>query len=112
MDFRIDRTRLTVKSSRPRSKLDIARKAKKSSPSGKVKGRKAAPRADAAWSTRELQRRQVLKGVVVGSGVVASAMTLPKEWTKPVVRSIMASAQAQVSPPQDVPLVPIVPPHF
>ena len=65
----------------------------------KAKKRKTRPSGD-AWPASALGRRQVLKGVVAGSSVVASAMSLPKEWTKPVVQSIVASAQAQVSPPQ------------
>ena len=88
----------------------MPRKAKKSSQPGKAKRRKPAPSADAAWPARALGRRQVLKGVVAGSGVVASAMALPKEWSKPVVQSIVASAQAQVSPPQGMPVPPVRPP--
>jgi len=70
----------------------------------KAKRRKKGPSTDDARPARALGRRQVLKGVVAASGVVASAMSLPKEWTKPVVQSIVASAQAQVSPPQGMPV--------
>jgi len=76
----------------------MARKPKKSSRPRKSKKREPAPGANVPLTTRALARRQVLKGVVAGSGVVASAMSLPKEWTKPVVQSIVATAQAQVSP--------------
>ena len=78
----------------------MARKSKKSSQPGRVESRKPAASVKTASPARALQRRQVLKGVVVGSGVVASAIAFPKEWTKPVVQSIVASAHAQVSPPQ------------
>ena len=89
----------------------MGREGKRSLRPAKAKGRKPAPSADAAWSARVLGRRQVLKGVVAGSGVVASAMSLPKEWTKPVVQSIVASAQAQVSPLGiPVPVAPVPPP--
>lgn len=81
----------------------MARKGKKSQPTRRSKSPKRAISADTTSTPRALPRRQVLKGVVVGSGVVASAMALPKEWTKPVVQSIVASAQAQVSPPQSPP---------
>jgi len=81
----------------------MRRKLRKPSPS-KAKKRKTAPSDDANWPARSLGRRQVLKGVVAGSGVVASALSLPKEWSKPVVQSIVASAQAQVSPPPFTPI--------
>jgi len=87
----------------------MPRKPRKSSQPTKAKKRKTAPGGDAAWPARAIGRRQVLKGVVAGSGVVASAMSLPKEWTKPVVQSIVASAQAQVSPPQGMPIPVIAP---
>jgi hypothetical protein len=86
----------------------VARKRKKPSTSGAVETRKSAA-ASGAKHGRPMQRRQVLKGVVAGSSVVASAMSLPKEWTKPVIQSIVASAQAQVSPPL-APLSPASPP--
>jgi len=89
----------------------MRRKPRKPSPS-KAKKRKTAPSDDANWPARSLGRRQVLKGVVAGSGVVASALSLPKEWSKPVVQSIVASAQAQASPAPFSPLpIPIpIPP--
>jgi len=92
----------------------MRRKPRKPSPS-KAKKRKTAPSDDANWPARSLGRRQVLKGVVAGSGVVASALSLPKEWSKPVVQSIVASAQAQVSPapfspiPIPIPIAPAFP---
>ena len=82
----------------------MPRKSRKPSQRTKAKKRKIAPSGDAAWPVRSLGRRQVLKGVVAGSGVVASVMSLPKEWTKPVVQSIVAPAQAQVSPPSGIPV--------
>jgi hypothetical protein len=88
----------------------VPRKTKKPPQPTKAKKRKTTPSGDAAWPASALGRRQVLKGVVAGSSVVASAMSLPKEWTKPVVQSIVASAQAQVSPPQGLPVpVPVNP---
>jgi hypothetical protein len=76
----------------------MPRKPRKPSQPTRAKKRKTTPSDDANWPARSLGRRQVLKGVVAGSGVVASALSLPKEWSKPVVQSIVASAQAQVSP--------------
>jgi hypothetical protein len=81
----------------------MPRKTKKPPQPTKAKKRKTRPSGD-AWPASALGRRQVLKGLVAGSSVVASAMSLPKEWTKPVVQSIVASAQAQVSPPQGMPV--------
>lgn len=44
-------------------------------------------------------RRDVLKGgVVVGSAAVASALTLPKKWTRPLVEAVIVPAHAQTSP--------------
>lgn len=82
----------------------MPRKPRKPSQPTRAKKRKTTPSDDANWPARSLGRRQVLKGVVAGSGVVASALSLPKEWSKPVVQSIVASAQAQVSPPQGMPV--------
>jgi hypothetical protein len=90
----------------------MPRKPRKPSQPTRAKKRKTAPSDDSNWPARSLGRRQVLKGVVAGSGVVASALSLPKEWSKPVVQSIVASAQAQVSPapfspiPIPIPLAP------
>jgi hypothetical protein len=77
----------------------MARKVEKSKQSGQPKARKSAPASKPASTAQALPRRQVLKGVIASGGVVATAMALPSEWTKPVVQSIVASAQAQVSPP-------------
>jgi hypothetical protein len=84
----------------------VASKRKKPPKSDAPEARTSAA-GTASTQGRQMQRRQVLKGVVAGSGVVASAMALPKEWTKPVIQSVVASAQAQVSPP--VPLAPLSP---
>ena len=97
----------------------MARKPTKSGQPSKPKARKGGTGQGATSTAKALQRRQILKGVVAGSSVVASAMTLPREWTKPVIQSIVASAQAQVSPPIQPPapapsllppLIPLPPP--
>ena len=49
-------------------------------------------------------RRDALKTVLVGSGVVASTLALPKQWTKPVVQAVVGPAPAQaISPPAGPP---------
>ncbi len=42
----------------------------------------------------EASRRKLLKGVAAGGGIAA---TLPRQWTKPVVESVLLPAHAQVS---------------
>jgi hypothetical protein len=59
------------------------------------------------------ERRDVLKTVLVGSGVVASTLVLPTQWTKPVVQAVIGPSPAQaVSPPAGPPTSgpPSVPP--
>lgn len=43
-------------------------------------------------------RRDVIKAVVAGGGVAASAFALPSRWTKPIVETIVVPAHASVSP--------------
>lgn len=43
-------------------------------------------------------RRQAIKTVLAGGGIAATALALPKEWTKPIVESIVVPAHAQTSP--------------
>lgn len=42
-------------------------------------------------------RRSVLKKMVVGGGVAATAKMMPDEWQKPVVESVILPAHAGVS---------------
>ena len=58
-------------------------------------------------------RRDALKKILVGAGVVTGAQLLPDEWTKPVVDSIIVPAHAQSSGGGPVPStsqVPVSPP--
>jgi len=49
-------------------------------------------------------RRDALKTVLVGSGVVAATLTLPTQWTKPVVQAVVGPSPAQaISPPAGPP---------
>ena len=43
-------------------------------------------------------RRSVLKKMVVGGGVAATAKMMPDEWQKPVVESVILPAHAGTSP--------------
>ena len=43
-------------------------------------------------------RRKLLKSVAAGSGAVIAGKSLPDNWTKPVVDSVMLPAHAQTSP--------------
>ena len=42
-------------------------------------------------------RRDALKKILVGAGVVTGSQLLPDEWTKPIVDSIIVPAHAQSS---------------
>ena len=42
-------------------------------------------------------RRKILKSVAVGGGALAAGKSLPGEWTKPVLSSVMIPAHAQTS---------------
>ena len=44
-------------------------------------------------------RRNILKSIALGGGVVATAASLPKEWTKPVLDQVLLPAHAQMSSP-------------
>jgi hypothetical protein len=43
-------------------------------------------------------RRKLLKSIAAGSGAIVAGKSLPEEWKKPVVDSIMLPAHAQTSP--------------
>ena len=43
-------------------------------------------------------RRQAIKAVTL-AGLATSATLLPDSWTKPILRSIIVPAHAQVTPP-------------
>jgi hypothetical protein len=43
-------------------------------------------------------RRQVLKKILLGTGLAAGSAILPDKWAKPVVDVIIAPAHAQTSP--------------
>jgi hypothetical protein len=43
-------------------------------------------------------RRKLLKSIAAGTGVVVAGKSLPENWTKPVVDSVMLPAHAQTSP--------------
>jgi hypothetical protein len=47
-------------------------------------------------------RRKLLKGIAAGSGAVIAGKTLPENWSRPVVDSVMLPAHAQTSPPSPV----------
>lgn len=50
--------------------------------------------------TRSKQsRRKALKSMVAGSGAVIAGKSLPEEWAKPMVDSVLLPAHAQTSPP-------------
>lgn len=58
-------------------------------------------KTDAKGSKRKKEpaRRDVLKGgIVVGGTAVASALSLPKKWTRPLVEAVVVPAHAQTSP--------------
>ena len=46
---------------------------------------------------RESARRSVLKRLLVGGGVAATAKMLPDQWHKPVVESVILPAHAGTS---------------
>ena len=44
-------------------------------------------------------RRNLLKSIAAGSGVIVAGKSLPESWSRPVVDSVMLPAHAQTSPP-------------
>jgi hypothetical protein len=44
-------------------------------------------------------RRKLLKSLAAGSGAIVAGKSLPENWTKPVVDSVMLPAHAQTSAP-------------
>ena len=42
-------------------------------------------------------RRKLLKSVAIGSGAILTGKTLPENWTKPVVDSVLLPAHAQAT---------------
>lgn len=42
-------------------------------------------------------RRKLLKSVAIGSGAIITGKTLPENWTKPVVDSVLLPAHAQAT---------------
>ena len=56
--------------------------------------------APSPYPKGRVTRRQAIRHVVAGGGVVASSLALPKQWTKPIVEAIVSPAEGQVfSPP-------------
>jgi hypothetical protein len=50
-----------------------------------------------------VSRRQAIQTVVAGSSVVAGSFALPKQWTKPIVETIVSPAQVHaLSPPMSM----------
>ena len=43
-------------------------------------------------------RRKLLKSIAAGSGAVVAGKSLPENWTKPVVDSVLLPTHAQTSP--------------
>lgn len=55
--------------------------------------------------TRSKQlRREALKSIVVGGGAVAAIKTMPEQWAKPLVNSLIIPSHAQTSASDPVPL--------
>jgi len=48
-------------------------------------------------SSKGNARRKLLKGIAAGSGAVIAGQTLPENWSRPVVDSVMLPAHAQTS---------------
>lgn len=48
-------------------------------------------------------RRNLLKSIAAGSGVIVAGKSLPESWSRPVVDSVMLPAHAQTSPPPPPP---------
>ena len=46
-----------------------------------------------------VSRRKLLKSIAAGSGAIVAGKSLPENWTKPVIDSVMLPAHAQTSPP-------------
>lgn len=45
-------------------------------------------------------RRKLLKSIAAGSGAIVAGKSLPENWKRPVVNSVMLPAHAQTSPSQ------------
>ena len=45
-------------------------------------------------------RRKLLKSIAAGSGAVVAGKSLPENWVRPVVDSVVLPAHAQTSPPE------------
>ena len=52
-------------------------------------------------------RRKLLKSIAAGSGAIVAGKSLPENWAKPVVDSVMLPAHAQTSPPTPTPPPPL-----
>jgi hypothetical protein len=48
-------------------------------------------------------RRKLLKSIAAGSGAIVAGKSLPENWKRPVVDSVMLPAHAQTSPPTSPP---------
>lgn len=59
------------------------------------------------------RRRILLRSIAVGSGTAIAYKTLPENWVKPVVNSVVLPAHAQASPetPQTTQPPTTIPPH-
>ena len=44
-------------------------------------------------------RRRLIKAIAGSSSVIVGAKVIPKEWTKPLVDSVILPAHAQITPP-------------
>ena len=55
-------------------------------------------------------RRDALRKILAGTGVVAGAKALPEKWTKPVVNSIIVPAHAQTTGPEQTTTTTAAPP--
>ena len=54
-------------------------------------------------------RRKLLKTIVSGGGAIVAGKSLPENWTKPVVDSVMLPAHAETSPAEPTPPTPPTP---
>lgn len=43
-------------------------------------------------------RRKALKTILAGGGAVATSLSLPKQWTRPIVEAVIVPAHAAASP--------------
>lgn len=46
-------------------------------------------------------RRRIIKRLIAGGGITATAHLLPDKWSKPVIESVVLPAHAQSSPSDD-----------